>query len=370
MKILIATGIYPPQIGGPATYAKLLYDELPKYGIDVDISTFSDYIDKPKIVSHFLYFMELVRKAKDTDLIYALDPVSVGLPALFASQIRGKKFILRIAGDYAWEQGTQRFGVTDMLDDFAKSYDKYPWQVKLFKKIEKYVADGTEKIILPSEYLKSIVSTWGVDLQKMKVIYNGFHIEPLKETPSALRKKLYLSGHVIVSVGRLVLWKGMKDLIEIMPAILSVVPDARLVIIGDGPEKNNLEETIKTLNLGDKVIFMGRLNQRELFRYVKAADLFVLNTSYEGFSHQIIETMALGTPIITTAVGGNLEIIRNNENGILVSPGAKEGLLEAITSLLLDPKRAEALSKTAKNDVARFTDEVMLSQISEELKKQ
>src|SRR3989344_895625 len=223
MKILIATGIYPPQIGGPATYAKLLYDDLPKRGIDVEVVTFGDYLGKPKIIRHFLYFMELVRKSRDADLIYALDPVSVGLPALFASQIRSKKFFLRIAGDYAWEQGTQKFGVMDNLNEFVKSYDKYPWQVKLFKKIEKYVADGAKKIIVPSAYLRGIVFAWGVDVSKMKVIHNGFHMEPISKTPSALRKKLHLSGSIIVSAGRLVSWKGMRALTGIMPAISILV---------------------------------------------------------------------------------------------------------------------------------------------------
>ena len=231
------------------------------------------------------------------------------------------------------------------------------------------MADGAKKIIVPSAYLRGIVFAWGVDVSKMKVIHNGFHMEPISKTPSALRKKLHLSGSIIVSVGRLVSWKGMRELIEIMPAITILVPLAKLVIVGDGPEKNNLAETAKAFGLGDRVIFTGQLIQEKVFEYVKAADLFVLNTSYEGFSHQIIETMALGTPVITTAVGGNPEIIRNNENGILISPGAKESLLEVITGLLLDPKRAETLAKTAKRDVEKFTDEVMLLHLVEELQK-
>jgi glycosyltransferase involved in cell wall biosynthesis len=303
------------------------------------------------------------------DIIYALDPVSVGLPALFASQICDKKFILRIAGDYAWEQGTQRFGVIDKLDDFAENYSQYSWQVKFLKKIQTYTARGAEKIIVPSEYLKKIVSAWNVDMEKIRVIYNGFHIESIKETPSVLRKKLKFSGNVIISVGRLVPWKGMRELIDIMPQVINSISDAKLIIIGDGPEKNNLEEAVKNLNINDKVIFAGRLDQKKLFEYIKAADLFVLNTSYEGFSHQIIETMALNTPVITTAVGGNTEVIRNGDNGILVQSGAKNELLEAITGLLLDSKKAETLAKKAKKDVSRFTDEFMLSQISEELKK-
>ncbi len=369
MKVLIATGIYPPQIGGPATYAKLLYDELPKWDVDADIVSFGDYLNRPKIIRHFLYFLELFHRAPDVDVIYALDPVSVGLPALFASQVRGKRFILRVAGDYAWEQGTQRFGVTDSLDDFVKAGGGHRWQVGLLKKIEKYVADGAEKIIVPSGYLKNIVSKWGVSDSKIKVIYNGFHMTPVKETPSLLRRKFGLSGRIIASAGRLVPWKGMRELIEIMSQVIASVPDAKLIIIGDGPEKNSLEESAKALNLGDRIVLTGRLEQKKVFEYVKAADLFVLNTSYEGFSHQILETMALGTPVITTAVGGNLELIRNNENGILVSPGAKDGLLAAITGLLSDQKRAETLSKTAKKDVECFTDDAMLSKVSFELKK-
>lgn len=369
MKVLIATGIYPPQIGGPATHAKLLYDELPGRGIDADVVSFGDYLERPKVIRHFLYFLELLRRAPDADVIYALDPVSVGLPALLASQIRGKRFILRIAGDYAWEQGVQRFGVTDMLNDFAKTHDRYPWQVKLLSKIEKYVADGAEKIVSPSEYLKSIISAWGVPPEKIKVVYNGFHTGHVKETPSTLRKKLRLSGNVIVSVGRLVQWKGMKELIEIMPRVAASVPDAKLVIIGDGPEKNNLESAIRALNLGNTVTLVGRLAREKVFEYVKAADLFVLNTSYEGFSHQVIETMALGTPVITTAVGGNPEIVRNGENGILVPPRAKDSLLEAIISLLMNQKQAESLVRTAKKDVEKFTDEIMLSRIAKELQK-
>ncbi|MEK7163351.1 MAG: glycosyltransferase family 4 protein [Patescibacteria group bacterium] len=369
MKVLIATGIYPPQIGGPATHAKLLYDELPGRGIDADVVSFGDYLQRLKVIRHFLYFLELVRRAPDADVIYALDPVSVGLPALLASQIRGKRFILRIAGDYAWEQGVQRFGVTDTLDDFVIACGGHRLQVRLLKKIEKYVADGAEKIIAPSGYLKNIISAWGVSPEKIKVVYNGFHTGHVRETPRALRKKLRLSGNVIVSVGRLVQWKGMKELIEIMPRVIASVPDAKLVVVGDGPEKNNLEETIRALDLGNTVTLAGRLAREKVFEYVKAADLFVLNTSYEGFSHQVVETMALGTPVITTAVGGNPEIVRDGKNGILVPPRAKDSLLEAIISLLMDQKRAENLAKTAKKDVGRFSDEVMLSQISEELKK-
>lgn len=369
MKILVATGIFPPQIGGPATYSKLIYDELPKKGIAAEIATFGDYLDKPKLIRHFLYFRELLRKSADADMIYALDPVSVGLPALFASQVMRRKLVLRIAGDYAWEQGSQRFGVTDMLDDFAKAYKKYPWQVRVLKKIEKYVADGAVRIIVPSGYLKKIVADWGVPPEKISVVYNGFNVVVTKALKPSIRKRLGLSGSVIVSAGRLVPWKGMKELVEIMPELLSSVKDAMLVIIGDGPEEASLKALAKQLGVEERVKFTGRLSQNDLFEYVKAADVFALNTSYEGLSHLVLETMAIGTPVITTNVGGNPETIQNGKTGILLAPNDTSGFKKAIMELLSEKAISFMVAQNAKKAVARFTDEAMLENIAAELKK-
>jgi glycosyltransferase involved in cell wall biosynthesis len=369
MKILVATGIFPPQIGGPATYSKLLYDELSKRGIDVEIATFGDFIDKPKLVRHFLYFLEVLEKAKHVDLVYAQDPVSVGLPALFASQIAGKRLVLKIVGDYAWEQGTQRFGVKDSLDDFARRYKRYSWQVKLLKKIQTYVAEGAAKIITPSKYLKSIIVDWGIDPRKISVVYNGFHLEVPKTLKASLRKKHGLAGSIIITVGRLVPWKGIRELIETMPRVISKVPTANLVVVGEGPLEKELRARSKELGLEDRIRFTGKLGQKELFEYIKAADAFALNTSYEGFSHQILETMAIGTPVITTNVGGNPEAITNGKTGILLSPNDKEGFAQALTEILSERAIAYVMTQNAKKAVAKFTDEEMLENVVRELKK-
>ncbi len=368
MRILLATGIFPPQIGGPATYSKLIYDELPKHGIDVDVVNFGDFIEKPRFVRHFLYFLELLKRGKDSDMIYALDPVSVGLAALFASQIHGKKFMLRIAGDYAWEQGTQRWGVTDKLDDFAPEHESYPWQVRALKRVQKYVADGATRIIVPSGYLKKIVSAWEVNPEKISIVYNGFHVESTKTLKPSLRKRFGLMGSIIISAGRLVPWKGMKELIETMPEIIAAVPDAKLVIVGDGPEEGELKSTAKRLDLENQILFTGRLGQKELFDYIKASDIFALNTSYEGFSHQILEAMAIGTPVVTTEIGGNPEVIRHGRNGVLLDPNDKKGFAEAIVGLLSERAIAFSIATAAKKTVSKFTDEAMLVNISKEIK--
>lgn len=365
MRILVATGIYPPQIGGPATYSKLLYDELPKRGFQVDIVNFGDFISKPKIIRHILFFIELLKKGQGVDVVYAQDPVSVGLPALIASQILQKKFVLKIVGDYAWEQGVQRFGVEDTLDVFSTKYQKYSPQVRTLKKIQKYVADGAHAIVTPSSYLKGIVANWGVKESKIRVIYNGFHSQDLKGTKTNIRKKYKLHGTILMSVGRLVPWKGFSTLIDVFVSVKKEIPDAMLFIAGDGPLKDELALKVSSQGLGDSVVFLGRLDQQVLFEYIKASDIFVLNTQYEGFSHQILETMSLGVPIITTRVGGNSEIIENDHTGVLVSYNDADALSEHIFRLVRNPSLSQSLVRKARERVKGFTDERMLNEFAQ-----
>src|SRR3989344_9578793 len=112
MKIVIAAPLYPPEIGGPATYAKLLLEGLSQKGIEVDIVKFSEVRHLPKLIRHYAYYRRVLRSARGADAVLALDPASVGLPAMYAARKAKKPFVVKIVGDYAWEQGIQRFGIT------------------------------------------------------------------------------------------------------------------------------------------------------------------------------------------------------------------------------------------------------------------
>ena len=297
-KILIATPLYPPQVGGPATRTALLEKKFPDKGFIISVVKFSTVLRFPKVIRHFLYFLMVLFKGLSADIILAQDPVSTGLPALIASKILGKKFILIIVGDYAWEQGSQRAGVTDFLDTFSVESDKYPLFVRIFKKVQLFVANGADKVIVPSHYLRKIITNWGVNPNKINVIYNSFDAPAVSLDKGVLREKLGLSGHILVSAGRLVPWKGFTTLItKVMPKVLAEFSDAKLIILGEGPDKTHLENLIKDRKLENNVFLAGRKPQAELFEYIKAADVFVLNTAYEGMSHQLLEVMALETPI-------------------------------------------------------------------------
>src|SRR3989338_5487636 len=205
MKIVIATGLYPPEIGGPATYAKLFEERLPKYGIEVSILPFSTVRHLPQIIRHIAYFWKTVRLSRIVDAILVQDTVSTGFPAAVASLLVRKPLILRVPGDYAWEQGIQRFGVRESLDDFQER--SYGLRVAVLRAIQRFVARRARRIIAPSKYLASIVNGW-VWKKKADVIYNGIEIPATIDT--ARRENL------IVSSGRLVPWKGFKELVEVV----------------------------------------------------------------------------------------------------------------------------------------------------------
>ncbi len=367
--ILIATGLYPPDIGGPATYSYLLNEELPRYGWQVKVLSFGEVRFLPKIFRHLVYSWKIFRQISRYRIIYAQDPVSVGLPVCLACWLTGRSFILKIVGDYAWEQGSQRFGVKDRLDDFSLESEKYPWSVKLLKKIQTGVANRAEKIIVPSNYLKKIVSNWGINPDKIIVIYNAFNFPENLPEKKELRRELHLSGQTIISVGRLLPWKGFSLLIEMMPELVFSYSDLKLYIIGEGPDCNYLKKLITEKKMTDHVFLSGRLSQKELLKFIKASDLFVLNTSYEGFSHQLLEAMWCGTPIITTKVGGNPELITSDQNGYLVEYNNASEIKNAISKILNNESLPSQISQAAEERVKLFNRERMIEELIKEITK-
>jgi len=383
IRIIIASGIYPPDIGGPAIYSQLIAREFTKRGIEVSLICYSDKKQKDneefkitrilrnnKLVRYFLYFFNLLKLSKNCDAIYAQGPLSAGLPAMWVSRILRKKFVIKIVGDYAWEQyanSAMRISSAlrtrpcenahanfDNIEDFQNK--KYNWKVELIRKVQKIVVRNANKVIVPSEFLKRIVKGWGVDENKIKVIYNaGPEIEKLG-------CELKLEGDAIISAGRLEPWKGMEALVEIMPNLLKENSNFRLIIVGRGPENDNLKFKIKNLKLENEVRLIDRLPQQELLKYFKASKMFVLNTAYEGLSHILLEAMATSLPVVTTNVCGNPEVVKDGYNGLLVEYNNKKQLKEAILRIWKDKNLREKLINNGYKTLERFKLERMVNE--------
>lgn len=360
MKILIATGIYPPDIGGPATYSKLLKDELPKRGHSVEILSFGEVRNLPKIIRHIVYFFKALRRGRKSDIIFAQDPVSVGLPSMIASKILRKKFLIRVAGDYAWEQATQRFGVADGIDEFQCK--KYGLQVELLRSIQSFVIKNADKIITPSHYFKKVVSNWMEGNEKVEVIYNGIN---LNLNPTTSCKVDNFKMKKIISAGRLVPWKGFATLIKIMKDL----PDWTLTIAGDGPMKGELKNLVFSIGLEDRVKLPGAIPREELLSELKKSDLFVLNTSFESFSFQTVEAMHLMVPVIATNTGNLNEILENGKEGILVEPNNEEQILSAIKKIDEDKNFRDLIIRNAKSKSEKFSITETLNHLVEVIAK-
>jgi glycosyltransferase involved in cell wall biosynthesis len=376
-KILLATGIFYPDIGGPASYGKLIGEELSKI-TKTELITYSSVKNHsddqylpfkvnrvwkkwPWFIRHLIYFLKIFSRAKHYDVLYALNTLNAGLSCYYAAQTFKKKFYVRIVGDYAW-QVAQEKGKTDLgIDEFQKSEKR--GKIKSLYELQRKVCKNADKVIVPSEYLKKIVMGWGVPENNLVVIYNGVNFKPADMEKEEARKQIGISGNIILSAGRLAPWKGFRMLIKMMPELIEMNQFARLVIVGDGPDQDLLKSMIKNLKLEKKVYLVGAKSKEELAIYLAAADLFVLNTGYEGFSHQILEVMAAGIPIVTTNVGGNKEIMEHGENGLIVEYNDEFGLVAAVKTIWERPEVGRKITNRARRSVGLFNPDQMVEQI-------
>lgn len=365
--ILIATGIYPPQIGGPATYSKLLFDELPKKGIKVEICCFADVNRFPKIIKHIAYAFLLFKKSFGKDLIFAQDTVSVGFPALVVSKILRKNFFLRVPGDYAWEQSVQRFGVKDSIDEFQKH--RYGFKVELLRFVQRRVASGADCVITPSHYFSELVSLWIKDKAKVHTIYNGIDFPLLKTKEQARAEKSFSENDfIIVSAGRLVPWKGFFELIEAVSFLVKDGFQIKLYILGEGPDMDKLKEYISTTGVSEQVFLVGQTKKEEMFSYLCASDLFMLNSSFESFSFQTVEAMSVGTLVAVSRIGSLPELVTDGTAGLLFDVNNREQMIECIKKAMSSELRNH-LSSNARQRSLLFSIENTITQLLELFRK-
>jgi len=370
IRVLVATGLYPPDIGGPATYSRMLEEKLPAHGVNVVVIPFGIVRHLPKVVRHVVFAWKLFIASKDVDCIYALDPISVGVPSLLVSKLRGKPFLVRLGGDYAWEQGQQRFGLTLTLDEYTHNPKDIPLLVKLLAYIQTAVVDRAQLVIAPSEYLKNIIATWGIESKRITVMYSALFPLQVGDNKVSLREQLSYSGTVITSVGRLVPWKGFVELIDVFSELTKRYTDISLIIVGDGPQHDVLQEKIVKLGLQNKVRLLGRLGKEALGAAIKASDIFVLNTSYEGLSHQLLEVMELSVPIITTHVGGNPELIQDGVSGILVPIKNNDELFRALIRMIENESLRTLMVQGGRVRIIDFNQDAVVVRFAELIQRE
>ncbi len=167
------------------------------------------------------------------------------------------------------------------------------------------------------------------------------------------------SGPLLIFVGRLVEQKGVGDLIRAVALVADERPDVTLMVLGEGQDRADFEALTTSLNLAERVSFLGWADPDAVHNYLAAADVFVgPSLSAEGQGLAFVEAMRAGTPVVATPCGGIVDAVRHEETGLLVDAGAPERIAEAVRRLLRDPALAARLVRNGGDLVAReFTRE-------------
>jgi GalNAc-alpha-(1->4)-GalNAc-alpha-(1->3)-diNAcBac-PP-undecaprenol alpha-1,4-N-acetyl-D-galactosaminyltransferase len=206
-----------------------------------------------------------------------------------------------------------------------------------------------------------VVRDWALRFQGIKAIY----VIPNPVSPtvngSAQVSNCHGPGHTIVSMGRLVRLKGFDLLIEAFGRCAAKHPDWSLVILGEGPERANLQTVAADLGIADRVSLAGQC--QEPATILKGADLFVLSSRTEGFPNALLEAMACQLPVVSTdcSSGGPRDIIRDGVDGVLVPPDDVAALAGAMDRLMADSDERRRLGRGALNVIERFSMEKIMT---------
>jgi glycosyltransferase involved in cell wall biosynthesis len=219
--------------------------------------------------------------------------------------------------------------------------------VKLFP-LKASAITGTRLITVSYEMASYLICRARIPQQRLQVIYNGIELAKRQQFDKQVRRRnfgLTPEEITVVCVGRLVPVKAHEILFEAW-AMLERAIKARLLIIGDGPRRPELEQMVRDHGLSDRIRFLGL--RHDVADLLNLADIFVLSSHSEGLSCSILEAMAAGLPVVATAVGGNPELVMNGVNGYLVPPADSLSLSARLSELIANSDRRQAFGVASR----------------------
>jgi teichuronic acid biosynthesis glycosyltransferase TuaC len=218
-------------------------------------------------------------------------------------------------------------------------------QYRLPRRMIRWAADHAAGMITVCNALKDEMVALGIDGSRITPLRNGVNLELFQPGDrAALRAELGMDRFTLMSVGHLEPRKGHELVIQALPAL----PDVHLNIAGSGPDRKKLEDLAHTLEVQDRVRFLGPLPQTELKRWYGGADALVLASSREGWANVLLESMACGTPVVASNVWGTPEVVASPEAGVLMRERTPHGVAEAVTALRASYPSHEATRRYAE----------------------
>jgi glycosyltransferase involved in cell wall biosynthesis len=304
MKIVLATGIYPPTIGGPATYVYELSKQLVRRGFNVHILTYGEHVDayepcpvtrvslRGGPLARWWRFAKALRAvAGDADVVYAFSSVSVGVP-LWAAHLRHPRTVLRLGGDFLWERYTDRGGSLGLKDWYAQK----PW----FQSVMNGLLTTFDHIVFSTPFQQELYERTYARLPLHSVIENalpaGTPVLHQKHDPMRL---LYL--------GRFVAFKNLGSLF----LALQELPGMMLTLVGSGPLESTLKKLASDLHLEHRVTFETPRSGEQKQQCFLEHDLLVLPSYTELSPNTALEARSVGLPVLLTEETGLSSVLND-----------------------------------------------------------
>jgi glycosyltransferase involved in cell wall biosynthesis len=368
VRVVLVSGIWPPDPGGPASHAPALAQFLHERGHGVEVVTTADA--EPEQRGYAVYWVArssslrhvrvaaLVRsRAARSDVVYATSMIR---RAALGATLARRPLVVKLVSDEAFERARRSGRFPGTLDEFQRAGGA---RNRILRASRDASLRRAHHVFCPSAYLRRLALEWGLDEARVSVLPNPAPEVPPLPSREALRAELGIDGDALAFAGRL----GPQKSLDVALEALVLVPGVTLAVAGDGPDRGALERRVRELGLDGRVSFLGNLPREGVLRLFRAADASVLSSSWENFPHTVVEALAVGTPVISTAVGGVPEVVRDEENGLLVPAGDAPALAAAVERFFRDDALRERLAGAAAESVAGHTEDAVFTRIEEEL---
>jgi glycosyltransferase involved in cell wall biosynthesis len=368
MKVLVVSGIWPPDVGGPASHAPDVAAYLHGRGHAVEVVVTASarpapqpypvhWVARaiPKGAIHVRTGLEVARRARRADVVYTTG--MFGRSAGGAALAR-RPYVLKLTADPAFERARRRGMVHGDVEAFQQA--SVGPAIRALRLARDAELRGAAHVFTPSAWLRDLAVAWGVDATRVSVLPNPSPPLPELRPRDELRASFVMNGPTLAFAGRLTAQKSL----DVALAAVDAVDGVTLLIAGDGDERARLEGLA-----GPRVRFLGAQPRERVVELFRAADASILSSSWENFPHTVVEALAVGTPVLATSTGGVAEVVHDGENGLLVPSGDEPALAAAIRRYLDDAALRERLRANAASSVAEYAPERIFGTLEETLER-